>query len=495
MGRFTIRWHISAGVVTIAVFLILLSIRLGWLTLDEGPGLARPMATLSPVNNEIDDVWMNILQDGKKIGYAHRSLRPQGYGYNLADVLFMKINTMGVVQGMVVSTQALLNGDMTLASFRMELQSNLFRFETKGELRGRKLYLYAGPPGEPSRYEIVVKEAPYMVGGALEKAVREILGRGGSVSLPVFDPASLTVRPIKVFVAGREERMVEGRKEMLTRLSVDFMGGFQTAWVDGRGRIVREEGALGLAMERTTRDRALAGLTGGFEAGADLTESAAIPSDVELKNPASLTFLKVSLENIDVAPFALQGGRQRLKDAVLSIHREDATLVPHSTLIDRDRFLISTPFVQADHPQIVELSEKITKKSAPDNVKAREIVSWVYRNIGKRPVLSVSNAVETLNRRMGDCTEHAVLVAALGRAAGLPTAIESGLVYQRGKFYYHAWNAFFIEDRGGWITADAVMEQMPADVTHIRFVRGEGEEQLNMLGLMGKLRIRVLEAR
>jgi len=48
----------------------------------------------------------------------------------------------------------------------------------------------------------------------------------------------------------------------------------------------------------------------------------------------------------------------------------------------------------------------------------------------------------------------------------------------RGRFYYHAWNALFL---GKWITADAVMGKMPADVTHIRLVRGEADRQIDLM--------------
>jgi hypothetical protein len=68
--------------------------------------------------------------------------------------------------------------------------------------------------------------------------------------------------------------------------------------------------------------------------------------------------------------------------------------------------------------------------------------------------------------------------------------VEVGLVYQKGRFYYHAWNVLFIES---WVTADAVINQMPADVTHIRFARGEADQQIDLIGVIGKLRLTVLD--
>jgi len=91
---------------------------------------------------------------------------------------------------------------------------------------------------------------------------------------------------------------------------------------------------------------------------------------------------------------------------------------------------------------------------------------------------------------MGDCNEHAVLLAAFCRAAGIPAQVEAGLVFMKGSFYYHAWNVIYL---GKWITVDALMNQMPADPTHIRIVRGEPDRQIDLIGVIGKINIKVLE--
>jgi len=76
------------------------------------------------------------------------------------------------------------------------------------------------------------------------------------------------------------------------------------------------------------------------------------------------------------------------------------------------------------------------------------------------------------------------------RAAGIPSQIEAGLVYLRGRFYYHAWCVLYIDK---WMTADSVFNQFPADVTHIRFIRGDSDKQLNLMGVIGKIKLEVLE--
>jgi len=114
-------------------------------------------------------------------------------------------------------------------------------------------------------------------------------------------------------------------------------------------------------------------------------------------------------------------------------------------------------------------------------VKANKLVSWVNQNIQKRPVLSVPNALETLQRRLGDCNEHAVLLAALARASAIPAQVEAGAGVSRGTLLLSCLECPLCR---GWMTADAVMNQLPADVTHIRLVRGM-ERQVDLMGAMG----------
>jgi transglutaminase-like putative cysteine protease len=151
------------------------------------------------------------------------------------------------------------------------------------------------------------------------------------------------------------------------------------------------------------------------------------------------------------------------------------------------KYLEPTPFIQADHPEIQAKAKEIISPDDTMMVKAGKLVDWVNKNLQKRPVLSVPNALEILRNRVGDCNEHAVLLTALARAAGIPAEIEAGIVYQRGRFYYHAWNVFYF---GAWVTADATMGQIPADVTHIRLVRGM-ERQIDLMRVIGRMKINI----
>jgi hypothetical protein len=296
---------------------------------------------------------------------------------------------------------------------------------------------------------------------------------------------------------GDEIRSLEGKSQNMTKLSIDFMGARQYVWLDEKGRVIREEGMMGLALERTTREAALQGLNLTDAAGVDMTAWASVASNIPIQRPVELDLLKLKIKHIDPRRFFLDGGRQTYRNDILTIQKERLAKMEGEfdapDVISRKALLRSTPFVQAEHPHIRAALKHIVADLDPPVVKMQKIVRWVYHHLEKQPVLSISNALETLALRKGDCTEHAVLVAALGRAAAIPVTIETGLMYQKGRFYYHAWNVFYLDALNRWITADAVFDQVPADVTHIRFVRGEFEEQLDLIGLLGRLQLEITQ--
>ena len=97
-----------------------------------------------------------------------------------------------------------------------------------------------------------------------------------------------------------------------------------------------------------------------------------------------------------------------------------------------------------------------------------------------------------LRTRAGDCNEHATLLTALLRAAGIPARLSIGLVYTRDKFYYHAWTEAYL---GEWISMDATLDQMPADASHIKLLEGNLDKQVQIAGLIGELKVQILDYR
>ncbi|MHC4363832.1 MAG: transglutaminase-like domain-containing protein, partial [Planctomycetota bacterium] len=106
-----------------------------------------------------------------------------------------------------------------------------------------------------------------------------------------------------------------------------------------------------------------------------------------------------------------------------------------------------------------------------------------------------ASAAEVAVSKQGDCSEHAVLVAAMCRAVGIPSRVVTGLVYaeefagRKEVFGCHAWAEAYIGDK--WIGLDATMAPNGFGAGHIALAAGDGDSQ-DLLGLasaLGKFQI------
>jgi hypothetical protein len=330
-----------------------------------------------------------------------------------------------------------------------------------------------------------------MPSGILNAAVTSGMKPGEEFAIQVFDPVSMANEPVIVQMVGPEKIVNMGIEKNTKKIRITYKGTTQLAWMGENGDVIREVGFLGIRLEKTTREDALSALHN--EPILDLTEVASVQSNMRIDEPFGLKGIDVEISGIRFKTVRLDGGRQRLKDNILTIMKEDISALPD--ILDKNkmgdiekRFLMPSPFIESDHPKIENLAKKIVSADDRPVIKANKLVAWLHDHIEKRPVLSLPDALATLENRVGDCNEHAVLLAALARASDIPARIETGLVYLNGRFYYHAWNLLYI---GQWVTADSVLGQVPADVTHIRFSSGAMEEQLDLMYVIGKIKLKI----
>ena len=460
-------------------------VRLGLIGKGEGDGDDN-----LPTQVQADrETWMNIYQNEQKIGYVHRQILKTLEGYKIVESVFMQINTMGMMQDLRFKTAGSLKPDLTLSSFDFELFSSLFRFKARGTLKDKILTLsMSSGAGPEQKLNLPLKKDVHLSVGLLEILSARELKPGDSRTFTVFDPITATERSVKILVVEEETIPVMDRQERAKKVSVEFMGVSQFAWIGKDGAALREEGPLGIRLEQVDKEEALQRIA--LLPGTDIAAFASIPSNRMIRSADRLTELKLTLTGVDERVLFLGGDRQSFQDRVLIVRKEPVSDLlferrPLKISEEMKKYLEPTPFIQSNHPEIQAKVKEIISPDDPMMVNAGKLVEWVHENLQKRPVLSVPNALEILRHRVGDCNEHAVLLMALAQAAGIPAQMEAGVVYQRGRFYYHAWNVLHF---GEWVTADATMGQFPADVTHIRLVRGM-ERQVDLMRVIGRMKI------
>jgi transglutaminase-like putative cysteine protease len=216
-----------------------------------------------------------------------------------------------------------------------------------------------------------------------------------------------------------------------------------------------------------------------------------IPSD-PIKDWSHIRHLKARLRGAQLKGFQLQSDRQSLSGDVIDITvQAPATsfTIPYLGT-DLLEYLLPSTLIQSDDPKIKSMAARILGDQRDSRQAARKLNEWVYNFLEKKPVVSIPSALEILEQRAGDCNEHTTLFTALARAAGIPVRMAGGIVYMDDGFYYHAWPEVWL---GQWTAIDPTFNQFPADATHIRFVTGNLDQQTQIMRLVGKLKVDVLE--
>ena len=440
------------------------------------------------------ETFLTILQNKNKIGFSRRVVKRIASGYSVVEETVMKLNTMGMVNDLVVTSESEAEPDFSLRSFDFKVESGRFVFRMTGTVEGSILSIKTwddkGDHLPPINIEF--GNRPYLASCLVQGMVKLDLLDEEVVFM--FDPISMAVLPVTVRVISNELLEVMGEKLMVKKLFLEFKGMTLYAWMDDRGRVVKEEGILGMTLMATSRKEAMEGIRGGD----DLTLVSSIKPNRIIDHPEELTKLGVVISGtdggkLDPGKLDLGGGRQSITPKGLTITKENLLFLddnPHGVKDVDSSFLGPDLFIQSDNPGIVSLAARIVNPGASSLEKIRAVLAWIKKNIEKRPTLSLPDALSTLKNRMGDCNEHAVLFAAFCRALKIPARVEAGLVYLNHRFYYHAWNGVYL---GRWITVDPLFNQIPADVTHIRLVSGAGVRELDLAGLINRIKLEIVE--
>ena len=257
-------------------------------------------------------------------------------------------------------------------------------------------------------------------------------------------------------------------------------------WVDAQGLIVESRLGNGLVLRRTAFELAFenwrnaspgrvvtARGNGSVISGTWLASGATRPT-------AALDSLRVRLGASTPGEFATRYGRSYRAGGQIAFGRPPAARLKARYSLPASgqwrkvflKELSPGPLIESDDVPLARLSARLARGEKDPAVVAQRIVTWVHdslRAVAGGPALGAAGA---LARRTGDAREFALLTSAVARAAGIPAQPVAGLLLHEGRFYMHAWTEVYL---GRWIPVDAMLNQFPADASHLSFITGSPE--------------------
>jgi hypothetical protein len=435
------------------------------------------------------DEWFGIYQQDRKIGYAHTRTGIEGDAYHLFEESEMDVLALEHVQRVGTVINAYTTRTFQLKYFDFKLRSGLSTMDIKGAVVGKQLVIDIVTAGETRKERFRLTEPIYLTPNIRPAVVRLGLEPGKRYRFPLFNPATMSTEDAYVTVETKETIKVGDSDLAVYKLKESFQGMEATAWITQEGETIKEESPLGYSLLKETQVEAMKRDKRG--PAVDIIALVKIPSN-PIENPGKVAVLRARLSGAPLEGFELDGGRQAWKDGIIEVRSmagASSYEIP-STEQDLAAELKPTMLVQSDDKAIREQAAAIVKKEKDARAAAKLLNTWVYDTINKQPVVSIPSAVEVLKQKVGDCNEHTTLYTAFARAAGIPSRMAAGIVYLKNGFYYHAWPEIWL---GEWTAIDPTFNQFPADATHIRFVTGDLGRQADILKLVGKLKVDVLE--
>ncbi len=159
-----------------------------------------------------------------------------------------------------------------------------------------------------------------------------------------------------------------------------------------------------------------------------------------------------------------------------------------------------TRYLQSDSDLIIKLAKQTVGDTKDAAQAARNIEGFVRDYVNEKSLsIGYASAVEVATSRQGDCTEHAVLTAAMCQAAGIPARLALGYIYtddwagKKNIFAGHAWTQAYVGDK--WIALDGTRGPKGYTAGHLTLSVGNGnpEDFFGLAMIQGQFTITEIE--
>ncbi len=464
--------------------------------------------------------WDVYVLQGKRVGYGHTTVsRKTEAGQtllrieNLSRLTFRRGSdtTEQVISAACMETPA---GE--LIAFESKIQMGPGAIRSTGRVNGNKLDIEMFGPDktEPTRLSLPWPAACRGPFAGEETLLRRPMQPGQQRKFKTFEIGFNQVAEMELTAKDYEPvKLPDGARPLLRIETVTRLPDGQevkgTVWCDRSGDTLKTYSeAMGLESFRVSKAEAL---KKSAAAELDLLPSMMVKVERALPDPyrTKRVRYRVHLERGDPAKVFSVGSTQSVKS--IDPHTAEITVYSIRPGVDggntdapadkpTDDDLRANNYIQSDDPLIRSNAAKAAAGETDPWRVAVALERFVNREVQEKNFTQAfATAAEVARLHEGDCTEHAVYLAALARARGIPARVAIGLVYMDGRraFGYHAWTEVYI--KGRWIPIDGTLALGGIGAGHLKIAAGnlKGASVYNALlpviKILGQLRIEVLD--
>jgi hypothetical protein len=477
-----------------------------------------------PQGKLVLDVWDAAFLEGGKAGYVHTTVYEldrdgQKILRTTVDLhlTLKKFKETVHLQG-VTGTEETAAGQV-IGTFMTQQLGQKKQLTITGIVKGKQIELLLdGKAG-------VLKPAPWEEGvvGMYRQQImfqEKKVKPGDKFSFLTFEPSVNLVLRTDVTVKDYEKvdlldtkaktklLRVEVTPEKLEQVKLPTL----TMWLNADGKPLRQQveapGLGKITLYRTSREVAMAPGKGAIVA--DIGINQLVRLNKKLLNPNDFNAIKfrITVKGEDDASMAfVNDDRQQVKEAkgatfVIQVKgsRGPAKGKPDAKI--GDEFMQSSYFITSADAKVKELAGKAVGKETDAWKKALKIEKWVFTNVRYTNQEALAPADEVARTLEGDCTEFAMLMAAMCRAEGVPSRIAIGLVYADTPYGpamgFHMWTEVWVQDQ--WVPLDATQGRGQIGPTHLKIADHSWHEIRSLtplyplLRVLGKVQIEIVGA-
>jgi len=451
-----------------------------------------------------EETWMSVTLDGRKIGHM-LDLREERDGKVITtQTLDVKLDRAGISVALVSSETSEETLDGKPLAFNARSQMSGIQTRLDGTVKpGGAVEIVVDVGGQQQKSTVKWPDGALLAEGLRLHGLREGLKIGTSYDDVAYQPSSMDSVKVGTKITAKEKvDLPEGRRELYRMEQTMALGGMptnSTAWVDAKQNVRRMTmDVLGFKLEMLACSRACATAP---NQSADMLQHSLLSAPRALTAQELHTGLRYTLApKVASSQIELPGtDEQHVRKDSGALMVEIAPvgkIASKDAPVDADR--ASNAWLQSSAPEVQTLAKQAAGDAKDDGARMQALETFVRGYISNKNLsVGYASALEVVKSREGDCTEHAVLLAAMGRSLGIPTRVVDGLAYtgsfagSERVFVPHAWVHAWVDGR--WQSFDAALNGF--DAGHIALSVGDGDPWRFYAGLstLGNLELKKVE--